>query len=175
VRPADRRALRLWDDDGALRRLQRSRDPRRCDALSPLLYWPTHGWVIVAGAGTRAQLVTDSGGMSWGADEADRRALAPPPRRSPSPPLPRRRRSCSCGTHAVAASTVTPTTRWRSATTTRARPQKSARRSISARCGYAVAPGQERITLTRTADGVLRATLAAGQVGSARTGNPAVP
>lgn len=159
--PTSTVALRLWDDDGSPFADFSALGTKTCDALS-LLYWPTHGWVIVAAGPTetRAQLVTDSGGMSWGAGKligARWRTTAPVTiaadtastfvlvQYSQSPGVDRD------ADHALAF-------RYDD----QGEPQWPAPVDLGA--VRRVAPGQERITLTRTADGVLRATLAAGQV-----------
>ncbi|MDB4947118.1 MAG: hypothetical protein JWP97_6652 [Labilithrix sp.] len=65
--PTSRVALRLWDEDGSPFADFAALETKTCDALS-LLYWPTHGYVIVAAGPTetRAQLITDGGNVAWG-------------------------------------------------------------------------------------------------------------
>ena len=159
--PTSTVALRLWDDDGSPFADFSALETKTCDALS-LLYWPTHGWVIVAAGPTetRAQLVTDNGGMAWGTGKQ----LGAPWR------------------------TTAPVTLAANTATTIVLVQYSQSPGVDRDADHAlafryddhgepqwpapvdlgavrrVAPGQERITLTRTNDGVLRATLAAGQV-----------
>ncbi len=165
--PTSTVALRLWDDDGSPFADFSALETKTCDALS-LLYWPTHGWVIVAAGPTetRAQFVTDSGGMAWGrgkqlgarwrttapvtlaADTASTFVLV---QYSQSPGVDRD------ADHALAF-------RYDD----HGEPQWAAPVDLGA--VRRVAPGQERITLTRASDGVLRATLAAGQVELRSTG-----
>lgn len=165
--PTSTVALRLWDDDGSPFADFAALHTTTCDALS-LLYWPTHGWVIVAAgpSETRGQLVTDGGGMSWGSGKllgARWRTTAPATiaadtastivlvQYSQSPGVDRE------ADHALAF-------RYDD----KGEPQWPAPVDLGA--VRRVTPGQERITLTRTTDGVLRATLAAGQVELRSTG-----
>jgi hypothetical protein len=64
--PTSSVALRLWDADGSPFADFQALEAKACDALT-LLYWPTHGWIMVAASATeaRAQLVTDNGGLAW--------------------------------------------------------------------------------------------------------------
>ena len=154
-------ALRLWDDDGSPFADFQALETKTCDALS-LLYWPAHGWIIVA-AGlteTRAQMVTDAGGMAWGSGRvlgARWRTAAPVSmatdsassfvlvQYSQSPGVDRE------ADHAVALRyDATGQPMWPAPTDLGA-----VRR---------IAPGQERITLLRTAEGVLRASLVGGLI-----------
>lgn len=60
-------ALRLWDDDGSpFADFQVMTQVESCDALS-LLYWPGHGWIVVAvrPGSTRGILVRESGSFAW--------------------------------------------------------------------------------------------------------------
>jgi hypothetical protein len=59
-------ALRLWDDDGSPFADFQVLDVEGCDGLT-LLYWPRHGWIVVALAPdvTRARLVSESGSLQW--------------------------------------------------------------------------------------------------------------
>jgi hypothetical protein len=153
-------ALRLWDDDGSPFADFAALETKSCEALS-LLYWPRHGWVIVAaGPETRAQLVTEEGGMAWGGGKtlgARWRTIAPVAlaadsvssfvlvQYSQSPGADRD------ADHAVAFR-YDPT----------GQPLWPAPTDLGA--VRRIAPGQERIPLLRTAEGVLRATLASGLV-----------
>lgn len=60
-------ALRLLDDDGSPFADFPSLEVDACDEVS-LLYWPHHGWIVVAASAgtTRARLVTESGAFGWG-------------------------------------------------------------------------------------------------------------
>lgn len=66
--PTSTVAFRLWDADGSPFADFQVLEIKGCDALS-LLYWPQRGWVIAVTSGpeTRGQLVSDSGGRTWGA------------------------------------------------------------------------------------------------------------
>lgn len=64
--PTARVALRIWDEDGSPFADFDAMDMDDCTAVS-LLRWPRRGFVIVAtrGGATRAQLVSDAGGLAW--------------------------------------------------------------------------------------------------------------
>ncbi|HSO36668.1 MAG TPA: hypothetical protein VLT33_29285 [Labilithrix sp.] len=159
--PTSTVALRLWDDDGSPFADFSALETKTCDALS-LLYWPTHGWVIVAAGPTetRAQLVTDAGGMAWGpgkvlgarwrttapvtlaADTASSLILV---QYSQSPGVDRDADHALAFRYDAAGAPLWPS-------------------PVDLGAVRRIAPGQERITLNRTSDGVLRATLGSGQV-----------
>jgi hypothetical protein len=65
--PTSSVALREWDDDGTAFADFQAMDIEACEAVS-VLFWPKHGWVIAASRqdGTRAQLVSSEGRLSWG-------------------------------------------------------------------------------------------------------------
>ena len=154
-------ALRLWDGDGSPFADFAALESKGCDALS-LLYWPGRGWIIVAAgpSETRAQLVTEGGAMAWGAGKvlgARWRTTAPlalaadtpssfvSVQYSQSPGVDRE------ADHAVAYRyDETGQPLWPAPVDL-----GSVRR---------IAPGQERIALLRTSDGVLRAALAGATV-----------
>ncbi len=159
--PTSTVALRLWDDDGSPFADFSALETKTCDALS-LLYWPSHGWIIVAAGPTetRAQLVTDAGGMAWGTGKqlgARWRTTAPVTlaadtassfvlvQYSQSPGVDRE------ADHAIAFRYDAD-----------AQPLWPAPTDLGA--VRRIAPGQERIPLLRTNDGVLRASLAAGMI-----------
>ena len=60
-------ALRLIDEDGSPFADFQALEVDACDEVS-LLYWPHHGWILVAASAgtTRARLVTESGAFGWG-------------------------------------------------------------------------------------------------------------
>jgi hypothetical protein len=60
-------ALRLWDDDGSPFADFQVLDGVACDSVS-VLFWPKHGWIVVAVAAdsTRARFVTEDGSLGWG-------------------------------------------------------------------------------------------------------------
>lgn len=60
-------AAREWDEDGSAFADFQALAVEACDDVS-VLYWQHHGWVIVAAGleGSRAQLLTESGGLAWG-------------------------------------------------------------------------------------------------------------
>lgn len=156
--PTSTVALRLWDDDGSPFADFSALETKACDALS-LLYWPGHGWVIVAAGPTenRAQMVTDVGGMAWGAGKvvgARWRTTAPVAlaadtassfvlvQYSQSPGVDREADHALAFRYDEAGQPMWPA-------------------PIDLGPVRRIAPGQERIGLTRTSDGVLRAGLAA--------------
>ena len=65
--PTRTAALRIWDEDGSPFADFQVLDVETCDAIS-LLYWPRHGWIVVAVAPdtTRARLITEEGSLRWG-------------------------------------------------------------------------------------------------------------
>jgi hypothetical protein len=155
--PTSTVALRLWDADGSPFADFAVLETKACDAIS-LLYWPQHGWLVAlaAGAETRVQLVTENGGIAWGAGRvlgARFRTIAPVTLASDSPTsFVLVQYSQSPGVdrdvdHAVAF-------RYDD----KAQPLWPAPVDLGA--VRRIAPGQERITLTKTSDGVLRAQLA---------------
>jgi hypothetical protein len=159
--PTSSVALRLWDGDGSPFADFQALETKACDAIT-LLYWPTHGWLIVAAGASesRAQLVTDNGGLAWAGGRvlgARWRTVAPASvasdtatsfvlvQYSQSPGVDRD------ADHAVAFrydANAQPL--WPSPT------DLGAVRRIE--------PGKERVVLTRTTDGTLRATLPTGLV-----------
>jgi hypothetical protein len=150
-------ALRLWDADGSPFADFQALATKACDALS-LLYWPSHGWVIavVAGSETRVQLVTDAGALAWGSGRilgARFRTVAPASLVSDSPSsFVLVQHSQSPGVdrdvdHAVAF-------RYDA----RGEPLWAGPTDLGA--VRRVAPGQERIALTKSDGGVVRAHLA---------------
>lgn len=158
--PTSTVALRLWDDDGSPFADFSALETKTCDALT-LLYWPGHGWVIAAaGPETRAQLVTEDGGMAWGAGKtlgarwrttapvtlaADSAASVVLVQYSQSPGIDRDADHALAFRYDAAGEPLWP-----------APTDLGAVRRI--------APGQERITVLRTPEGVLRASLAGGLV-----------
>ena len=155
--PTSTVALRLWDEDGSPFADFQVLDTKACDAIS-LLYWPQHGWLVALAAGpeTRVQLVTETGGLAWSPGRvlgARFRTIAPVTLASDSPStFVLVQYSQSPGVdrdvdHAVAF-------RYDD----KAQPLWPAPVDLGA--VRRIAPGQERIALTRTNDGVLRATLA---------------
>jgi len=157
--PTSTVALRLWDGDGSPFADFSVLDAKACDAIS-LLYWPQHGWLVAlaAGAETRAQLVTETGGIAWSPGRvlgARFRTIAPVTLASDSPSsFVLVQYSQSPGVdrdvdHAVAF-------RYDA----NAQPLWPAPVDLGA--VRRIVPGQERIALTRTSDGVLRAMLAGG-------------
>jgi hypothetical protein len=157
--PTSSVALRLWDEDGSPFADFQALETKGCDALS-LLYWPSHGWLLAVSAGTelRAQLVTEAGALAWGPGRplgARFRTIAPVSLASDSASsFVLVQYSQSPGTdrevdHAVAfrydalAQPLWPT-------------------PIDLGAVRRVAPGQERITLMRSPDGVIRAALSGG-------------
>jgi hypothetical protein len=155
--PTSTVALRLWDADGSPFADFQVLDTKQCDAIS-LLYWPRHGWLVAlaAGAETRVQLVTETGGLAWSPGRvlgARFRTIAPVTLASDSPTsFVLVQYSQSPGVdrdvdHAVAF-------RYDD----QARPLWPAPVDLGA--VRRIAPGQPRITLTRTRDDVLRAALA---------------
>lgn len=152
-------ALRLWDADGSPFADFQALETKSCDALS-LLYWQGHGWLVAlaAGADTRLQLVTDAGALAWGPGRvlgARFRTIAPVTLATDSPSsFVLVQYSQSPGVdrdvdHAVAF-------RYDD----HAQPLWAAPSDLGA--VRRIAPGQERITLLKTSDGVLRAQLAGG-------------
>jgi hypothetical protein len=159
--PTSTVALRLWDADGSPFADFQVLEAKQCDAIS-LLYWPRHGWLVAlaAGAETRVQQVTETGGLAWSPGRvlgARFRTIAPVTLASDSPTsFVLVQYSQSPGVdrdvdHAVAF-------RYDD----QARPLWPAPVDLGA--VRRIAPGQERITLTRTSDGVLRAALAGGVI-----------
>ncbi len=159
--PTSTVALRLWDADGSPFADFQVLDTKPCDAIS-LLYWPHHGWLVAlaVGAETRVQLVTETGGLAWSPGRvlgARFRTIAPVTLASDSPTsFVLVQYSQSPGVdrdvdHAVAF-------RYDD----QARPLWAAPVDLGA--VRRIAPGQERITLTRTSDGVLRAALTGGVI-----------
>ena len=157
--PTSTVALRLWDGDGSPFADFSVLDAKACDAIS-LLYWPQHGWLVAlaAGADTRVQLVTETGGLAWSPGRvlgARFRTIAPVTLASDSPSsFVLVQYSQSPGVdrdvdHAVAF-------RYDD----KAQPLWAAPVDLGA--VRRIAPGQERIALTRTSDGVLRALLTGG-------------
>lgn len=157
--PTSTVALRLWDADGSPFADFSVLDAKTCDAIS-LLYWPQHGWLVAlaAGADTRVQLVTETGGLAWSPGRvlgARFRTIAPVTLASDSPSsFVLVQYSQSPGVdrdvdHAVAF-------RYDD----KGQPLWAAPVDLGA--VRRIAPGQERIALTRTSDGVLRAQLAGG-------------
>jgi len=155
--PTSTVALRLWDSDGSPFADFAVLETKACDAIS-LLYWPQHGWLVAlaAGAETRVQLVTETGGRAWGAGRvlgARFRTIAPVTLASDSATsFVLVQYSQSPGVdrdvdHAVAF-------RYDD----QAQPLWPAPVDLGA--VRRIAPGQERITLMKTSDGVLRAQLA---------------
>lgn len=157
--PTSSVALRLWDDDGSPFADFQALETKACDAIT-LLYWPGHGWLLAAAAGPdlRVQLVTDSGGLVWGAGRilgARFRTITPASLASDGATSfvlvqysqsPGEDRDVD---HAVAfryddgGQALWPA-------------------PIDLGAVRRVAPGQERIGLTRTSDGVLRVSLVGG-------------
>ncbi|MEA2750231.1 MAG: hypothetical protein QOI41_4374 [Myxococcales bacterium] len=159
--PTSTVALRLWDEDGSPFADFQVLDTKACDAIS-LLYWPQHGWLVAlaAGAETRVQLVTENGSAAWGPGRvlgARFRTIAPVTLASDSPSsFVLVQYSQSPGVdrdvdHAVAF-------RYDAS----AQPLWPAPVDLGAL--RRIAPGQERIALSRTNDGVLRAALAGGVI-----------
>lgn len=157
--PTSSVALRLWDEDGSPFADFQALETKACDAVT-LLYWPNHGWLIsiAAGPDTRLQLVTDSGGLKWGPGRvlgARFRTIAPVSLASDGPTsfvLVQYSQSPGADRdvdHAVAF-------RYDD----NGQPLWPAPIDLGA--VRRVAPGQERIALTRTNDGVLRASLVGG-------------
>ena len=155
--PTSTVALRLWDADGSPFADFAVLETKACDAIS-LLYWPQHGWLVAlaAGAETRVQLVTENGGSAWGVGRvlgARFRTIAPVTLAADSPTsFVLVQYSQSPGVdrdvdHAVAF-------RYDD----KAQPLWPAPVDLGA--VRRIAPGQERITLSKTSDGVLRAQLA---------------
>jgi hypothetical protein len=159
--PTSSVALRLWDDDGSPFADFSAIETKTCDALS-LLYWPGHGWIIVAAGPTetRAQMVTDAGGMGWGAGKvlgARWRTTAPVTlaadtassfvlvQYSQSPGVDRDADHAIAFRYDAAGLSLWPA-------------------PVDLGAVRRIAPGQERIALTRTSEGVLRASLAAGLI-----------
>jgi hypothetical protein len=157
--PTSTVALRLWDGDGSPFADFSVLDAKACDAIS-LLYWPHHGWLVAlaAGAETRVQLVTETGGLAWTSGRvlgARFRTIAPVTLAADSPSsFVLVQYSQSPGVdrdvdHAVAfryddkAQPLWPS-------------------PVDLGAVRRIAPGQERIALARTNDGVLRAQLAGG-------------
>jgi hypothetical protein len=149
-------ALRLWDEDGSPFADFQALETKACDAIT-LLYWPGHGWLlaIAAGPDTRLQLVTDTGGLRWGPGKilgARFRTIAPVSLASDGPTsfvLVQYSQSPGADRdvdHAVAF-------RYDD----NGQPLWPAPIDLGA--VRRIAPGQERIALTRTNDGVLRAQL----------------
>jgi hypothetical protein len=149
-------ALRLWDADGSPFADFQALATKACDALT-LLYWPSHGWLIAVAAGseTRVQLVTDAGALAWGQGRvlgARFRTVAPASLASDSPSsFVLVQHSQSPGVdrdvdHAVAF-------RYDA----KGEPLWAGPTDLGA--VRRVAPGQERIVLTKSEGGVLRAHL----------------
>lgn len=149
-------ALRLWDADGSPFADFQALETKACDAIS-LLHWPGHGWLIALAAGseTRVQMVSDAGALAWGAGRvlgARFRTIAPVTLAVDSPSsFVLVQYSQSPGVdrdvdHAVAyrydgsAQALWPA-------------------PVDLGAVRRVPPGQERITLSKTSDGVLRAQL----------------
>lgn len=154
--PTSSVALRLWDEDGSPFADFQALESKACDAVT-LLYWPGHGWLlaIAAGPDTRVQLVTDAGGLAWGPGRvlgARFRTIAPASLASDGPKsFVLVQYSQSPGVdrdvdHAIA---------FRYDDT--GQPLWPAPIDLGA--VRRISPGQERIALSRTNDGVLRATL----------------
>lgn len=157
--PTSSVALRLWDEDGSPFADFQALETKACDALS-LLSWPGHGWLLAVAAGSdlRVQLVTEGGVLAWGSGKllgARFRTVAPATLASDSASsFVLVQYSQSPGVdrdvdHAVAF-------RYDE----HGEPLWPAPVDLGA--VRRVAPGQERIALTRSNDGVLRATLAGG-------------
>jgi hypothetical protein len=157
--PTSTVALRLWDADGSPFADFSVLDAKACDAIS-LLYWPQHGWLVAlaAGSDTRVQLVTETGGLAWSSGRvlgARFRTIVPVTLALDSPSsflLVQYSQSPGVDRdvdHAVAF-------RYDD----KAQPLWPAPLDLGA--VRRIAPGQERITVTRTSDGVLRALLAGG-------------
>jgi hypothetical protein len=157
--PTSSVALRLWDEDGSPFADFQALETKACDAIT-LLYWPGHGWLIAIAAGpdTRLQLVTDSGGLKWGPGKilgARFRTIAPVSFASDGPTsfvLVQYSQSPGADRdvdHAVAF-------RYDD----NGQPLWPAPIDLGA--VRRITPGQERIALTRTNDGVLRASLVGG-------------
>ena len=157
--PTSSVALRLWDDDGSPFADFQALETKACDAIT-LLYWPGHGGLlaIAAGPDTRLQLVTDAGGLAWGPGRvlgARFRTIAPASLAADGPTsfvLVQYSRSPGVDRdvdHAVAF-------RYDD----NGQPLWPAPTDLGA--VRRIAPGQERIALARTSDGVLRATLIGG-------------
>ena len=159
--PTDAVALRLWDEDGYPFADFSALSTKTCDALS-LLYWPGHGWVVVAAGPTetRAQLVTENGALAWGNGKllgARWRTAAPVSLATDTPSsfvLVQYSQSPGADRDADHAVAFRYDLRGESLWPTPS--DLGAVRRIT--------PGQERIPLLRTSDGVLRATLADAQV-----------
>jgi hypothetical protein len=155
--PTSSVALRLWDDDGSPFADFQALESKACDALS-LLYWPGHGWLIAVAAGSdmRVQLVSEGGALAWASGKllgARFRTVAPVSLVSDSPSsFVLVQYSQSPGVdreidHAVAFRYD-------------ANGQPLWPAPIDLGAVRRIAPGQERIALTRSSDGVLRAALA---------------
>jgi len=157
--PTSSVALRLWDEDGSPFADFQALETKSCDAIT-LLYWPSHGWLIAVTAGSelRAQLVTEAGGLAWGAGRplgARFRTIAPVSlatdsstsfilvQYSQSPGVDREVDHAVAFRYDALAQPLWPT-------------------PTDLGAVRRVAPGQERITLLRSPDGVLRASLAGG-------------
>ncbi len=157
--PTSTVALRLWDADGSPFADFHVLDAKACDAIS-LLFWPQHGWLVAlaAGAETRVQLVTETGGLAWSQGRflgARFRTIAPVTLASDSASsFVLVQYSQSPGVdrdvdHAVAFRYD-------------ANAQPLWPGPVDLGAVRRIAPGQERIALTRTSEGVLRALLAGG-------------
>ncbi|MDB4938210.1 MAG: hypothetical protein JWP87_5182 [Labilithrix sp.] len=157
--PTSSVALRLWDEDGSPFADFQALETKACDAVS-LLYWPSHGWLIAitAGSETRVQLVTETGALAWSPGRvlgARFRTIAPVTLASDSPStFVLVQYSQSPGVDRDADHAI--------AFRYDANAQPMWASPVDLGAVRRVAPGQERIALTRTSDGVLRAALAGG-------------
>jgi hypothetical protein len=157
--PSSSVALRLWDADGSPFADFQALETKACDAIT-LLYWPGHGWLIAIAAGseTRVQRVTETGGLAWG----------------PGRVLGARFRTAAPASLGADSSSSFLLVQYSQSPGI----DRGVDHAIAFRydeCGRAlwptptdlgavrrVAPGQERIALSRTGDGVMRAALAGG-------------
>lgn len=154
--PTSSVALRLWDADGSPFADFHVLQAKSVGALS-LLHWPGHGWLIAVSVGgeTRVQMLTSAGGLAWGAGRvlgARFRTIAPVTLASDSSSsfiLVQYSQSPGVDRdvdHAVAF-------RYDE----KGEPLWAAPTDLGA--VRRITPGQERIALTKTSDGVLRAHL----------------
>jgi hypothetical protein len=159
--PTSSVGLRLWDEDGSPFADFHALATNACDAIS-LLYWPSHGWLIAAAVGseTRAQLVTEAGALAWSGGRvlgARFRTIAPASLASDGP-----------SSFVLVQYSQSPGADREADHAVAYRYDEHAQSLWSAPIDLGavrrILPGQERITLARTSDGVLRAYLVGGTI-----------
>lgn len=156
--PTSSVAARVWDDDGTPFADFEALELDGCEHVS-VLYWPRHGWIIVASTtatGPRAQLLTESGRLAFGGSAgvaigATWRAAAPVSLALDTPESFVAVQYARSPDHALAFRyDANGAALW------------PAPVDLGAVAG--VKPGSERVPVARPRDGVVRATLADGAV-----------